>query len=153
MLLTFHKYALLIGLTAVSLMIYFHDAPLPMLGSSSSSVSQTHCALSTTPCHQQGAAISLDRDVIRPMEKARVTVNWPALPNDVTALMLSLEGGEMMMGVYRLPLTRQTPKAAFSGELSLPFCTSKHMTWLGQIHPVGTTDNRQSLSISIRMIK
>ena len=153
MLLTFHKYALLIGLIAVSLMIYFHNSPLFTVRPSSPSVPQTQCVLSSMPCHQQGAAISLDRDVIRPMEKALITVGWPTVPSDVTELALSLEGGEMMMGVYRMQLTRSAPNTAFSGELMLPFCTSKEMTWIGQIHPAGTPDNRQPLSISIRMIK
>lgn len=157
MLITFHKYALFVGIIAIALMHYFYTDPTSLPHRTTSvTESVPPCALSTTPCQQGDASITLDKDVIRPMEKARIVVEWPALSEDIEQLALSLEGEEMMMGVYRMQLTREAGTSYFSGELMLPFCTSDAMTWVGSTHPI-TDDpqapHRNRLSLSIRMIK
>ncbi|MGF1701806.1 hypothetical protein L4D09_16070 [Photobacterium makurazakiensis] len=87
------------------------------------------------------------------MRTSEITVNWPDLPEDTHELLLSLEGEEMMMGVYKLVLTPSNQAHQYKAELMLPFCTSNEMTWQGTISS-NTLDNQSTpINISIRMIK
>lgn len=110
------------------------------------------CQLSSKACNQQGARIQLGTDVVHPLEPTEITVFWPELPLEITTLALSLEGQEMMMGVYRLKLTKDT-SGEFHGELMLPFCTSKAMTWQGTIQPLHSSKQVKPLNVSLRMTK
>lgn len=110
------------------------------------------CQLSTQPCKQHNASVALSNDVIRPMQSTEISVSWPELPTEADNLILSLEGHEMMMGVYQLKLAR-TADGLFSGNLMLPFCTSNEMTWQGNIKPLSDSGQITPLNISLRMIK
>ncbi|MCQ1059158.1 hypothetical protein LRP52_19565 [Photobacterium sp. ZSDE20] len=111
-----------------------------------------YCPLSNEACEIEGKRISLDRATIKPMEAARIQVEWPSLPSEIDTVELTLEGMEMMMGVYRQTLQRQTDSDRFSGELLLPFCVSDEMTWQGKITATAIS-SQQPIYISIRMIK
>lgn len=111
------------------------------------------CQLSQQACEQQAAIIQLSTDFVHPLEAATITVDWPDLPQGTTQLLVSLEGNEMMMGVYKLLLTKQA-SGQYSGELMLPFCTTNAMTWQGSIKALSSTnsnDSIQPLNISLRM--
>ncbi|PSW00139.1 hypothetical protein [Photobacterium lipolyticum] len=110
------------------------------------------CQLSTKACTQQGASIQLSDDIVHPLKATEITVFWPELPQEITTLVLSLEGLEMMMGVYRLKLTKNT-SGEFRGELMLPFCTSKEMTWQGTIEPFLSPEQIKPINVSLRMTK
>ncbi len=86
------------------------------------------------------------------MKATEVNVSWPELPAETNNLMLTLEGHEMMMGVYQLKLSR-TSDGQFSGDLLLPFCTSNEMTWLGNIRPLSGPEQITPINISLRMTK
>ena len=111
-----------------------------------------HCQLSHQDCVSGEAKIKLDRDIIKPMEATKIQIEWPTLPPDADTLELTLEGQEMMMGVYRQKLVRQAGTDLFSGELVLPFCVSDEMTWQGRITPPAHS-SKQPVNVSIRMIK
>ncbi|MGR5062899.1 hypothetical protein [Photobacterium sp. DNB22_13_2] len=111
-----------------------------------------HCPLSNEACEIAGKRIALDRATIRPMEAAKIQVEWPSLPSETDTIELTLEGEEMMMGVYRQTLQRQTGSDRFSGELLLPFCVSDEMTWQGKITATANS-SQQPIYVSIRMIK
>lgn len=111
-----------------------------------------YCQLGVQPCKQHNASVALSNDVIRPMQSTEISVSWPELPVETDSLMLSLEGQEMMMGVYQLKLAR-TADGLFSGNLILPFCTSNEMTWQGNIKPLSNSGQITPLNISLRMIK
>ncbi|PSU13194.1 hypothetical protein C9J03_06920 [Photobacterium gaetbulicola] len=115
-------------------------------------MSAQYCSLGKEGCEIAGRHIKLDRNIIKPMEPAKVQVSWPSLPSSTKALELTLEGSEMMMGTYRLSLHRQSDTDEFSGELMLPFCVSEEMTWVGQITPA-TSNSQQAVYISVRMMK
>jgi hypothetical protein len=111
------------------------------------------CQLSQQACEQQAAIIQLSTNIVRPLEATTITVDWPDLPQDTAQLIVSLEGNEMMMGVYKLLLTKQA-SGQYSGELMLPFCTTNAMTWQGSIEPLSSTRSNNSikpLNISLRM--
>lgn len=110
----------------------------------------SECELSRTPCRVDDATLSLEKDRVAPMVSNRLSVNWNALPKDVNSIMLSLEGHEMMMGTYKLLLTRDTNQA-FTGDLLLPVCTSDAMTWFGTIAPIDSDLMIEPLPISVRM--
>ncbi|MGR2769712.1 hypothetical protein ACUYOF_19605 [Photobacterium ganghwense] len=109
------------------------------------------CALSTTPCHTTSAQLELDTDIVRPMAPANLSVTWPKLDNDIKELIVELEGHEMMMGVYKAKLTRESDSPLFRGELMLPFCVSDAMTWKGRIIPTTINNDYQPQYISVRM--
>jgi len=111
-----------------------------------------YCQLSTRVCKQHEASITLSEDVIHPMQSTNIHVSWPVIPEKTNTLILSLEGREMMMGVYQLKLSR-TSNGHFSGDLMLPFCTSKEMTWLGSIKPLSDSEQIMPINVSLRMIK
>lgn len=111
-----------------------------------------YCQLSTQVCEQNNASVTLSTDVIHPMKATEVNVSWPELPAETNNLMLTLEGHEMMMGVYQLKLSR-TSDGQFSGNLLLPFCTSNEMTWLGNIKPLSEPEQITPINISLRMTK
>ncbi|MCW8329929.1 hypothetical protein MD588_14060 [Photobacterium sp. SDRW27] len=111
-----------------------------------------YCQLSTKACEQNHAIVTLSNDVIHPMQSAEVSVSWPDIPQNTDSLILSLEGHEMMMGVYKLKLTR-TLNGHFSGNLMLPFCTSEEMTWQGSIKPDSNSVKIEPINVSLRMIK
>ncbi|WEM45596.1 hypothetical protein PTW35_21195 (plasmid) [Photobacterium sp. DA100] len=115
-------------------------------------MSAQYCSLDKEGCEIEGRRIQLDRDIIKPMKPAKIQVSWPSLPMSTETVELTLEGREMMMGVYRLSLHRQSDTYEFSGELMLPFCVSDEMTWLGQITPA-TSSSQQPVYFSVRMIK
>lgn len=102
---------------------------------------------------QGGNRIKLGADYLQPMMSTRITVEWPALPIETSELELTLEGSEMMMGVYRLKLTRNISTMDFSGDVMLPFCVSDSMTWQGAITPIDRDTIHQPLHVSLRMIK
>ena len=111
-----------------------------------------YCQLSTEACRQHGASVVLDSDVIHPMLATQIRVSWPDIPQDTDKLILSLEGREMMMGLYKLELPRAAD-GQFSGELMLPFCVSNEMTWQGSIKPFSDSGQFTPINVSIRMIK
>lgn len=102
---------------------------------------------------QDGNRIQLEANYLQPMQPTRMTVEWPALPIEISDLELTLEGSEMMMGVYRLKLTRDISTMDFSGNVMLPFCVSDSMTWQGAITPIDQDTIHQPLHVSLRMIK
>lgn len=110
----------------------------------------SECELTSTPCHVDDATLALETDGVSPMISNTLSVNWDALPKGVDSLMLSLEGHEMMMGTYKLLLTRENNQL-FTGDLLLPVCTSDTMTWFGTITPVNDTSHASPLTISVRM--
>ena len=112
----------------------------------------TYCLLSNENCAIDGTNIKLDRNIIRPMEAAKIQIEWPSLPSEADTLVLTLEGQEMMMGIYRQKLVRQIGTDLYSGELVLPFCVSDEMTWQGKITPPANS-SEQPVNVSIRMIK
>jgi len=111
-----------------------------------------YCQLSTQACEQNNVSVTLSTDVIHPMKATQVNVSWPELPEKTNSLMLTLEGHEMMMGIYQLKLSRAS-NGQFSGDLLLPFCTSNEMTWLGDIKPLSEPEQITPISISLRMTK
>lgn len=115
-----------------------------------------YCQLSTKACEQHGATVVLANDVIHPMQGSLISVQWPEIENATEALVLSLEGREMMMGVYQLKLNK-TASGHFTGDLLLPFCVSNEMTWQGSIKPlIKPTQNSEHvtpINVSIRMLK
>lgn len=115
--------------------------------------SEETCQLSQQACEQQAAIIQLSADIVHPLKSTIITVDWPSLPQETTQLMVSLEGNEMMMGVYKLLLTKQA-SGQYSGELMLPFCTTNAMTWQGSIEALSSNhlnSSIQPLTISLRM--
>ncbi|WP_299013007.1 hypothetical protein [uncultured Photobacterium sp.] len=111
-----------------------------------------YCVLNIKGCKQKNAVITLSSDKIHPMRETEIRVLWPDLPPSTESLLLSLEGHEMMMGVYQLKLSRVTSKH-FTGELLLPFCTSNAMTWKGSIKPVSNAEQIEPIYVSLRMEK
>lgn len=111
-----------------------------------------YCQLSTQVCEQNNASVTLATDVINPMQNTEINVQWPDLPAETDHLVLTLEGHEMMMGVYQLQLSR-TASGGFSGDLTLPFCTSDEMTWQGNIKPSSDQEKITPINVSIRMVK
>jgi len=110
------------------------------------------CQLNSKVCTQRGARIQLGDDIVHPLKATEITVSWPELPQEITDLILSLEGQEMMMGVYRVKLTKSS-SGEFRGELMLPFCTSKEMIWQGTIEPLLAAEQVKPLNVSLRMTK
>ncbi|MGF1759503.1 hypothetical protein L4D76_16470 [Photobacterium sagamiensis] len=130
------------------------DITEPNSATATTSALQTDdiCQLNSKACIQQGARIQLAADIVHPLKATEITVSWPELPQEITELILSLEGQEMMMGVYRLKLTKNT-SGEFRSELMLPFCTSKEMIWQGNIQPLHTSEKVKPLNVSLRMTK
>lgn len=149
-----------LALSAFTGSYFFFDYGLPQLKAvvgdqaalAKENSSHIHCLLSNESCAIGGANIKLDRNIIRPMEAAKIEIEWPSLPSQAETLELTLEGQEMMMGVYRQKLIRQTGTNLYSGELVLPFCVSDEMTWQGKIAPPAN-NSQQPVYVSIRMIK
>ncbi|MGF1787611.1 hypothetical protein L4D00_17600 [Photobacterium swingsii] len=112
----------------------------------------SQCQLTSTPCQVNEASLSLEKDLVNPMVSNTLSVNWDAIPKDIDRLQLSLEGHEMMMGTYRLILTRNKNQQ-FSGDLLLPVCTEDAMTWFGTVAPIDADVPIDPLHISVRMIK
>lgn len=111
-----------------------------------------YCRLSTQACKQHEALVVLNNDVIHPMQSTEINVSWPEISQKNNELILSLEGHEMMMGVYQLKLSR-TADGHFSGNIMLPFCTSDKMTWQGSIKPLSDSGQIPPINVSLRMIK
>ncbi|PSU35968.1 hypothetical protein [Photobacterium lutimaris] len=86
------------------------------------------------------------------MEATKIHVEWPSLPREADTIELTLEGKDMLMGVYRLNLKRQAGSDHFSEELLLPFCVSDEMIWQGKITATPFS-SQQPIYVSIRMIK
>ncbi|WP_141706013.1 hypothetical protein [Vibrio rumoiensis] len=107
--------------------------------------SSQYCALSTQACKQDGAAITLDTDIARPLTETRIHVDWPEQTSD--KLMLTLRGLEMDLGIVKFPIIKQSD-GSYSGSIVLPICTDAKMTWIGSL-----TDNHQTVYTSIRMEK
>lgn len=154
-----YRYVFLTILVFLGSYSFFHYA-YPALKSAEAALSigedgtfpSHHCLLSNEACEIKGKKIELDRATIRPMEAAKIQVEWPLLPSEADTIELILEGEEMMMGIYRLTLQRQAGSDHFSGELLLPFCVSDEMTWQGKITAT-TISSQQPIYVSIRMIK
>ncbi|PSW19963.1 hypothetical protein C9I98_10940 [Photobacterium sanctipauli] len=145
-----HKAAVMLITTLLATSVYqFYSRNV----ASSMLPSVDYCNLSTTACNQEGVTVTLSEDVIRPMQASTITVDWPALSEKQDTLTLSLEGNEMMMGIYKLNLTRINQSNQFTGELMLPFCTSDEMTWQGQIQTTRPGPETRPVNISIRMIQ
>lgn len=110
----------------------------------SASEKHTYCALGTQACKQENAVITLSDNVVQPLKPSTITVEWPEEKID-QPLLLELQGQEMEMGTYKLPLTLND-KGLYTGEIMLPICTEGSMTWQGSI-----SSKTNQAYISIRM--
>ena len=115
--------------------------------------SDTYCQLGRTPCINDQINIRLSHDIVKPMIATEVDVVWPSLPVSVENLEFILEGHEMMMGQYRLKLSRTAQDNRYNGQIILPFCTSDAMTWKGTITPSNHEHEFEPVFISLRMEK
>ncbi|KYN23768.1 hypothetical protein AUQ44_17880 [Vibrio cidicii] len=102
-----------------------------------------YCLLSTEPCQQQQASMTLSVDTLQPLAAATLTVDWPQ--SSATQLVLSLTGVEMEMGNPKYILQQVSP-GHYVGELVLPVCTSDSMTWAGEL-----SDGQHTLYPAMRM--
>ncbi|KYN91220.1 hypothetical protein ATY35_01145 [Vibrio cidicii] len=102
-----------------------------------------YCLLSTEPCQQQQASMTLSVDTLQPLAAATLTVDWPQ--SSAKQLVLSLTGVEMEMGNPKYILQQVSP-GHYVGELVLPVCTSDSMTWAGEL-----SDGQHTLYPAMRM--
>ncbi|WP_162047760.1 hypothetical protein [Vibrio taketomensis] len=104
-----------------------------------------HCQLSTQPCEQSNVVVTISQDTAQPLLPVTMVAQWPN--SAAETLSLTLHGYEMDMGNARFTLNKADSQQ-FSGEVLLPGCTSKEMTWIGQL-----TDGKQSIDVAIRMAR
>ncbi|MFH4666116.1 hypothetical protein WMQ48_15505 [Vibrio cidicii] len=102
-----------------------------------------YCLLSTEPCQQQQASMTLSVDTLQPLAAATFTVDWPQ--SSAKQLVLSLTGVEMEMGNPKYILQQVSP-GHYVGQLVLPVCTSDSMTWAGEL-----SDGQHTLYPAMRM--
>ncbi|MBD1577652.1 hypothetical protein HC723_14670 [Vibrio sp. S11_S32] len=105
-----------------------------------------YCALSTTTCQQNNVNITLDNDIVRPLDETHIKVEWPNQTSD--KLMLTLRGLEMDLGVVKFPVLKQKD-GSYQGSIVLPICTYTKMTWIGSL----TDSHQQKIYTSVRMEK
>ncbi|MCG7498341.1 hypothetical protein MHO82_15845 [Vibrio sp. Of7-15] len=110
----------------------------------SASEKHNYCELGAQACEQKNTIITLSDDIVQPLKPSTITVKWPE-ENMSQPLLLELQGQEMEMGTYKLPLTLND-KGLYTGEVMLPICTEDSMTWQGSI-----SSKTNQAYISIRM--
>ena len=102
-----------------------------------------YCMLSKQECIQDGIAITLENDTIKPLVTSQIKVKWQQANSD--ELTLKMQGLEGELGIVRYKLKR-VANGYFEGSITLPVCTLDKMTWLGEL-----TDGQKTVYPALRM--